>query len=162
LVPCATSIRLIPLKDGLGTRGIRLRPHEAFQQMLRRFGDPESVPLKQRVIAAIAAGADPSAVAVTDNRFARTNIRVVLRQLNAADEALPALAAWVARTNAPIGSSPTTNPIGTIEVAATATCCQSALMPCSRATAPHTRICSPTNLRSSSGRPAPARPAGFR
>jgi hypothetical protein len=70
--------------------------HQAFQNMLRRFGDPESVTLKQRVIAAIAAGADPSAVAVTDSRFARTSIRVVLRQLNAAAEALPALAAWMA------------------------------------------------------------------
>jgi hypothetical protein len=75
--------------------------HEAFQEMLRRFGDPELVSLKQRVVAAVAAGGDPSTVPVIDNRFARTNIRVVLRQLNAADEALPALAAWMAAHERP-------------------------------------------------------------
>ena len=44
---------------------------------------PTFVALKQPVIEAVAAGADPSAVAVTDQRFARTNIRVALRQLKA-------------------------------------------------------------------------------
>ena len=96
-VPCAHLYPPHPLKDEFGhARPFDAGRHEAFQQMLRLFGDPESVTLKQRVIAAIAAGSDPSVVAVTDSRFARTNIRVVLRQLNAADEALPSLAAWMA------------------------------------------------------------------
>ena len=96
-IPCAHLYPPHPLKDGSGhARAFDLGRHKAFQEMLRLFGDPESVSLKQRVIAAIATGADPSAVSVTDNRFARTNIRVVLRQLSAADEALPALAAWMA------------------------------------------------------------------
>lgn len=96
-IPCAHLYPPHPAKDEFGhARAFDSARHEAFQDMLRRFGDPETVTLKQRVISAIAAGADPSAVAVTDNRFARTSIRVVLRQLNAADEALPSLAAWMA------------------------------------------------------------------
>jgi hypothetical protein len=95
LVPCAHLYPAHPMRDALGRR----RPfeperHAAFQEILRRFGDPASVALKQRVRAAIAEGADPSAVAVADRRFARAGIRVVLRQLSACDEASPVLAAW--------------------------------------------------------------------
>ena len=60
--------------------------------------------LKQRVIAAVAAGQDPSVIAVTDNRFARTNVRVALRQLRAADEVRPRSWRGWPRTNAPTRS----------------------------------------------------------
>jgi hypothetical protein len=96
-VPCAHLYPAHPAQDGSGrNRPFDAGRHAAFQAMLRLFGDPESVALKQRLIAAIAAGADPSAVAIADNRFTRTDIRVVLRQLSAADERSPALAAWLA------------------------------------------------------------------
>jgi Family of unknown function (DUF6925) len=96
-VPCAHLYPAHPARDAFG----RGRPfdggqHAAFQSILRAFGDPASVALKQRIIAAIAAGADPAAVAVTDDRFARTAVRVALRQLHATDHASPALAAWMA------------------------------------------------------------------
>jgi hypothetical protein len=96
-VPCAHLYPAHPAQDGSGRR----RPfdagrHAAFQAVLRQFGDPKSVALKQRLVAAIAAGADPSVLALADNRFARTDIRVVLRQLSAANEASAALAAWLA------------------------------------------------------------------
>jgi hypothetical protein len=101
-IPCAHLYPPHPVTDGSGhARAFDWGRHEAFQEMLRRFGDPELVSLKQRVVAAVAAGGDPSTVPVIDNRFARTNIRVVLRQLNAADEALPALAAWMAAHERP-------------------------------------------------------------
>jgi hypothetical protein len=101
-IPCVHLYPPHPMKDGSGhARAFDLGRHEAFQEMLRRFGDPELVSLKRRVVAAVAAGGDPTAVPVIDNRFARTNIRVVLRQLNAADEALPALAAWMAAHERP-------------------------------------------------------------
>ncbi len=58
---------------------------------IRRF-----LALKQQVTNAVATGADPSAIPVTDQRFARTNIRVTLRQLKAQDEAAPSLDAWLA------------------------------------------------------------------
>jgi hypothetical protein len=96
-VPCAHLYPAHPARDAFG----RGRPfdggrHAAFQSILRAFGDPAVVALKQRIIAAIAAGADPTAIAVTDHRFARTAIRVAVRQLCATDDVSPALAAWMA------------------------------------------------------------------
>jgi hypothetical protein len=96
-VPCAHLYPAHPAQDGSGRR----RPfdagrHAAFQAVLRQFGDPKSVALKLRLVAAIAAGSDPSVLALADNRFARTDIRVVLRQLSAANEASATLAAWLA------------------------------------------------------------------
>jgi hypothetical protein len=96
-IPCAHLYPPHPARDGLGnSRPFDPARHEAFQTMLQMFGDQRFVTLKQRVVAAIAAGEDPSAIAVTDTRFARTNIRVALRQLKAANAASPALMAWLA------------------------------------------------------------------
>jgi hypothetical protein len=97
LVPCAHLYPPHPTRDRLA----RVLPfdrarHEAFQAMLQEFGDPRFVALKRHVMDAVEAGADPSTVAVTDQRFARTNIRVTLRQLKAAQEETPSLAAWLA------------------------------------------------------------------
>jgi hypothetical protein len=95
-VPCAHLYPAHPARDARG-RGRPFDParHDAFQDMLRRFGDPKLVELKQRVVAAIAAGEDPSVVPITNHRFVRTNIRVALRQLKAAHQELPSLAAWM-------------------------------------------------------------------
>ena len=65
LVPCAHVYPPHPAKDGMG----RARPfdrahHEAFQAILRSYGDPKFLALKQQVLDAVAAGADPSAIAV--------------------------------------------------------------------------------------------------
>jgi Family of unknown function (DUF6925) len=96
-VPCAHLYPAHPARDAFGRgRPFDCRRHAAFQSILRAFGDPASVALKQRVIAAVAVGADPTAIAVTDDRFARTAVRVALRQLAVADEGWPALAAWMA------------------------------------------------------------------
>jgi hypothetical protein len=45
---------------------------------------------------AVVSGENPSVVSVTKHRFARTNIRVALRQLRASEQVPPALADWVA------------------------------------------------------------------
>jgi hypothetical protein len=96
-VPCAHLYPAHAAKDALGhSRAFDPARHDAFQSMLQMFGDPNFVSLKQRVVAAVTAGEDPSAITVPDQRFARTNIRVVLRQLKAAQEDSPALAAWLA------------------------------------------------------------------
>jgi hypothetical protein len=97
LVPCAHVYPPHPMKDGLD----RARPfdrahHDAFQAILRSYGDPKIVALKQQVLSAVAAGADPSAIPVTNHRFARTTIRVTLRQLRALHESAPSLDAWLA------------------------------------------------------------------
>ena len=64
--------------------------------MLRDFGNPEFYALKQRVVAAVVAGEDPSGIAIADSRFARTNVRVALRQLRAANVVSPSLMRWLA------------------------------------------------------------------
>ena len=58
------------------------------------FGDSAPVAPKRKVAAAIAAGEGPSALHVGNDRFARTSVRVVLRQLSALDRSAPKFAAW--------------------------------------------------------------------
>ncbi len=96
-IPCAHLYPGHPAKDAFG-RSQPFDParHEAFQKMLRDFGDPEFYALKQRVLAAVAAGEDPSVIAIADGRFTRTNVRIALRQLRATDGASPSLATWLA------------------------------------------------------------------
>jgi hypothetical protein len=94
-VPCAHLYPPHPAKDGAG----RPRPfdrshHDTFQRMLEMFGDSELVALKRKVATAIAAGEGPSAIIVDNNRFARSSVRVALRQLLALDQSAPSLAAW--------------------------------------------------------------------
>jgi uncharacterized protein DUF6925 len=97
-VPCAHLYPAHPAKDASGHR----RPfdparHDAFQRMLQDFGDAGLYALKLRVIAAVAAGADPSSViASSGSRFMRTTVRVALRQLEAAGHASASLATGLA------------------------------------------------------------------
>jgi hypothetical protein len=96
-VPCAHLYPAHPARDGFGQdRPFDPARHAAFQAMLHRYGDPRFIALKERVAAAVAAGADPSVIDVTGQRFARTNVRVTLRQLKALHEETPSLAAWMA------------------------------------------------------------------
>jgi hypothetical protein len=96
-IPCAHLYPGHPAKDAFRrSRPFDRARHAAFQGMLRDFGDPELYALKQRVLAAVAAGEDPSVIAIADSRFTRTNVRVALRQLRATACASPALAAWLA------------------------------------------------------------------
>jgi hypothetical protein len=96
-VPCAHLYPVHPAKDAVGhSQPFDRARHHAFQSILQEFGDPDFFALKQRVLAAVAAGEDPSVIAIADNRFARTNVRVALRQLRAADDASPALMTWLA------------------------------------------------------------------
>jgi Family of unknown function (DUF6925) len=96
-VPCAHLYPPHPARDALGhERPFDGARHAAFQDMLRMFGDPEFFALKQRVVEAVTAGEDPSVIDVTGHRFARTNVRVALRQLKATHEDAPGLATWLA------------------------------------------------------------------
>jgi Family of unknown function (DUF6925) len=96
-IPCAHLYPAHPATDAPGQRRRFDRTrYDAFQKMLRDFGDPEFYAVKQRVVAAVAAGEDPSVIAIADGRFTRTNIRVALRQLKAADDVSPSLTKWLA------------------------------------------------------------------
>jgi hypothetical protein len=95
-VPCAHLYPAHPAKDALGRElPFDARRHDCFQRMLLRFGDPEALAMKRRVIAAVEQGGDPSALDVPDQRFARASIRVTLRQMQASHDTSPALAAWL-------------------------------------------------------------------
>ena len=85
LVPCAHVYPPHPAKDALGEpRPFDPARHDAFQAMLRTFGDPDQIALKQRVLAAVAAGESPSVGIDAPTIASRgTNIRVALRQLRA-------------------------------------------------------------------------------
>ena len=97
-VPCAHFYPAHPVKDGLGrAQAFDALRHDAFQRMLRQFGDPAAVALKQSVIAAIERGAAPSDIVVPDDRFKRASVRVAIRQLRMSGAELPAIAAF-ART----------------------------------------------------------------
>jgi hypothetical protein len=96
-VPCAHFYPAHPARDAMG----RARPfdhdrHAEFQAILRKFGDPGFVALKEQVATAIEAGDDPSIIRASHRRFARTNVRITLRQLKAAQKDFPMLAAWIA------------------------------------------------------------------
>ena len=85
------------MRDRCGNRrdfdGLR---HAAFQSILQDYGDPEFYALKQRVIASVAAGDHPTVVRTPSDRFARTIVRVTLRQLEAANGVSPSLTSWLA------------------------------------------------------------------
>lgn len=95
-VPCAHLYPAHPEKDAQGRR----QPYcperkDAFDRILTRFGDERTVRLKQEVFTAVATGLGPTAVR-TSGRFARTTVRVALRQLRAAGADAATLAEWLA------------------------------------------------------------------
>jgi len=95
-VPCAHIYPPHPLRDGLGKpRPFRRDHHAAFNALLERYGAPEHVALKRRVVDSIMAGRGPSEVLLPADRFSRATVRVALRQLLASDRSSTALAAWL-------------------------------------------------------------------
>lgn len=67
-----------------------------FQQLLARWGDPESVALKSEVWAALAADRGPEGFTPPASRFARATLRNALRQAARRDGESPTLAQWQA------------------------------------------------------------------
>ena len=97
LVPCAHLYPPHPAKDAMGRpRPFDIERHKAFQQLFETYGNPELVALKRRITTAVVAGEEPAPASIADGRFARSSIRVTLRQLQAADPSRPKLAAWTA------------------------------------------------------------------
>jgi hypothetical protein len=96
-VPCAHLYPAHPMRDALGQPlPFDERRHEIFQDMLGRFGDSDAIMLKRQAMNAVAEGRDPSAVAVPNDRFGRSNVRVAVRQMRASQRPLPALPRWIA------------------------------------------------------------------
>jgi hypothetical protein len=95
-VPCAHCYPPHPMRAGFGRRRAFQRDrHAAFQLILARYGEPEQVELKRRVIDSVMAGHGPSTLSMVGDRSARTMVRVALRQLQASHQSSAALAAWL-------------------------------------------------------------------
>lgn len=93
-MPCAHLYPPHPARDGSGkARPFDAARHHAFQSMIERFGDPDSLAIKRRVRDAVAAERPPASMA-TDRR-GRTSIRIALRQLKAAGHGSPVLQSWL-------------------------------------------------------------------
>ena len=95
-IPCAHFYPPHPVRDPLGQRqAFRAERHVAFQLLLARYGDPQRLALKQRVIDSVRSGGEPFAIPIDNDQFARATVRVALRQLRASDQSPTALAAWL-------------------------------------------------------------------
>lgn len=99
LVPCAM---LHPASAVAGSRGEDIAfdagRHEAFQELLRRYGLPDYVAIKDKVLDALEEGME-DALAEPDSRLTRTGLRIALRQLGRQAEAFgrPNLASRIER-----------------------------------------------------------------
>lgn len=95
-VPCAHLYPAHPARDGDGPEWFDAASHERFQRMVQRFGLPDGVAIKRRIMDAIEAEQPPSILEIAQDRHARSNVRIALRQLKAAGHASPILHAWLA------------------------------------------------------------------
>lgn len=95
-IPCAHFYPPHPIRDAFGhRRPFQSERHAAFQRLLARYGDPQLVDIKRRVVESVAAGQGPPDAGIAANRFARAAVRVALRQLQAIERSSPALAVWL-------------------------------------------------------------------
>lgn len=95
-IPCAHFYPPHPMRDAFGHRQpFRSERHAAFQTLLTRYGDPQLVDVKRRVVARVVAGHGPPDAEIAAGRFARAAVRVALRQLQAVEPSSPALVAWL-------------------------------------------------------------------
>ena len=95
-IPCAHFYPPHPMRDALGHgRPFQSERHAAFQTLLARYGDPQLVDTKRRIVESVAAGYGPSDAVPAADRFARAAVRVALRQLQAVEPGSPALTAWL-------------------------------------------------------------------
>jgi hypothetical protein len=94
-VPCLSLYPANPIYDALGhPRPFDQDAYEAFQTLLRGFGDPALVRLKETVTEAVRADQVPDEFALPTSRAGRAAVRVALRQLAHTDGHRPMLAAW--------------------------------------------------------------------
>lgn len=94
-VPCLSVYPANPVYDALGhARSFDRAAYEAFQALLRGFGDPAFVRLKKAVTEAVRTDQTPDGFALPVSRAGRAAVRVALRQLAHTDGQRPVLAAW--------------------------------------------------------------------
>jgi hypothetical protein len=94
-VPSLSLYPANPVYDALGRpRPFDRTAHDAFQTLLRGFGDLALVRLKEAVTEAVRADQAPDGFSLPESRAGRAMVRVALRQLAHTDGHRPMLAAW--------------------------------------------------------------------
>jgi len=94
-VPCLSLYPANPIYDALGhPRPFDHAAYKAFQTLLRGFGDPALVRLKEMVTEAVRADQAPNGFALPASRAERAAVRVALRQLAHTDGHRLMLSAW--------------------------------------------------------------------
>ncbi len=97
LVPCLWLHPAHPLRDAAGSpHPFDADAHAAFQHVLKAFGDPAHVAVKERVIEAVRVGVGPDDFTPPSSSLERAAVAVVLRQLCHSDGPSPVLEAWTA------------------------------------------------------------------
>jgi hypothetical protein len=98
-IPCAHLYPRHPVRDGGGFGSFDVASHDSFQRMIERFGLPDSLAIKRRIVEAIKAGESPSNFTNSplQDRHGRSSIRIALRQLKAVGHASPILQDWLAK-----------------------------------------------------------------
>jgi hypothetical protein len=94
-IPCLSLYPANPVYDALGhARPFERAAYEAFQTLLRGFGDPALVRLKKAVTEAVRTDQAPDGFALPVSRAGRAAVRVALRQLAHTDSHRPMLEVW--------------------------------------------------------------------
>ncbi len=94
-IPCAHLYPAHPTKDTRGmAQAFDVARHDAFQQLLATHGHAEAVAAKKKILAAIANDASPDSRHTAQDRVARANVRIAIRQLMAAQHPSRSLPAW--------------------------------------------------------------------
>jgi len=93
---CASIHIAHPAKDMEGEdKAFQISQHHQFQALLSRFGFPELIDLKNRVIGAIKNNQAPEKLeAMVDTRYKRAVVKVTLRQLSCLEATAPGLDRW--------------------------------------------------------------------
>lgn len=94
-IPCASFFPANPLRDALGRpRPFDREAHARFQALLRRFGDPVLLAVKDALAAALEAGQAPEDFPPPATRAERAVLRVALRQHACLEPRPERLAPW--------------------------------------------------------------------
>jgi len=94
-ISCLDIFPAHPLRDALG-RAIPFDPaaHDAFADLLSRFGIAALEAVRADAIRAIRAGETPERFTAHVDRFGRATLKVALRQMACSEPHLPALSVW--------------------------------------------------------------------
>ena len=96
LVPCAHLFPPHPARDPLGRRkAFDAADHARFEEIAVRFGRRDLMELKFGAAAELRNGAAPESFAVPDDKHARAQMKVLLRQLRTAGDRSPKLERWI-------------------------------------------------------------------